>query len=321
MRPHFDYYIGALDRWPFHVGVNLALKSAAPVSGLEWRAHVRIDLNHPTADGLATNGEEAELYEVEDKILSHLKREDYCFVSQVTHRNRRTMVIYLREKPEENSKLMTGLESILNHKTAIIDCVHDPEWSEYKEVLYPQPNFEHQINDKKRLKEMERSGDDCSRLHAIDVSFHAPTPQAAEKLAAELKLVGFGVKSVLRAGGSESQGWRVIAEVESPLALSILDDFRETWFDTARRAGCRFDGWNAEIVPVEADGRPTAKRAPRGKQARALSRRPGAKKKVAKKASAKGPKAAPKRTAVARRKAEKSTRADLRKRAKPRKKK
>lgn len=321
MRPHFDYYIGSLDRWPFHCGVNLSLKDAAPLEGLVWRAHVRIDLNHPTADGLATNDEEAELYNVEEQILARLAGDEHCFVSQVTHRNRRTMVIYLKTEAKEGHPLVQGIASVTTHKAAMIECVNDPDWSEYLEFLYPQPNFEHQIRDRKTLKVMEERGDDCSRLHNITAEFWASDPAIAEKLAAEMKQLGFPVASIVKAEGADKGGWRITGIVKSPLAIAIIDDFREKWLALAESTGARYDGWRAEIVPVESDGKKRKKgRAKKAKAKKAAvapkpaaARRTAGKrnarspklKKVAKKvAKTRGPKK--KATAVARRKATKA---------------
>jgi hypothetical protein len=314
MRPHFDYYIASLDRWPFHVGVNLELKEKAPLKALPWRAHVRIDLNHPTADGLCTQGEEAQLYDVEDAILSRLRAGEHCFVSQVTHRSRRTMVVYVKEQPKDGDPLYDALAAIATHTAQMIECVHDPEWTEYREVLYPLPNFEHQIRDKKKLAHFEREGDDCAQLHAIEPTFIVKEPAGAEKLAAELKNAGFHVKGVTKVAEKGVKGWRVTAQVESPLALAILDDFRETWLELATKAGADYEGWNAELVPV---GKPRSRKAKPAvarsrKPARATAHpiaakalgRPAAKRKSTKKAGVKKTV----RSAVARRKAAKKQR-------------
>jgi len=253
MRPEFEYYMAALDRWPFYAGVDLSLEEDAPLEGFEHRVHVRLELNHPTADGLCSAEEEALIYAIEQEILSHVSPEEMRLVAEVTHRNARTLVFYCSTAPDEEQGIYKALASVDTHTTKVLDEM-DKDWSEYKDVLFPAPNFMHQINDRKVLREFERCGDDCSEVHSIEPLFVQLDENGAQRLASELKEAGFDVKDLAEVGLNGQREWQVTGQVRSPLALSILDDFRQVWLDLADRSGGRYNGWSAEVMPVGGNG-------------------------------------------------------------------
>ena len=114
MSQNLEYYVAQLDHWPFEVGVDLNLNSSERRNDLPFRAHIRLELNHPTDDGLCTAEEEALLVAVQEEIISGLAPEDHCLVAAVTHRNARTLVLYLREEPNESSPINAVMELSMN---------------------------------------------------------------------------------------------------------------------------------------------------------------------------------------------------------------
>ncbi len=256
MARNLEYYVAQLDHWPFEVGVDLSLKGSEKREELPFRAHIRLELNHPTDDGLCTAEEEALLVAVQEEILSSLDANDFCFVASVTHRNARTMVLYLREEPGEDSPINEVMEKVQTHKSRVM-WEEDRAWAEYTDVLLPSENFQHQIRDRHLLKEFERQGDDCSEVHCIEPRFNVADEKKAEELAASLKDAGFGVKEITKVEANGNSSWRLVATAESPLGLAVLDEFRPTWLSLAREAGAQYDGWSAEVIPVAGDNNNT----------------------------------------------------------------
>ena len=248
---NFDYYLASLDQMPFHVGVDMQLRDQTPQPDLPYRAHIRLELNHPTVDGLATLEEVALLREVEQQILGVLPAESFKLVAHVTHRSARTMIVYMRDEPIDDSDIVKSiLGATESHAIRVIYEV-DPEWTEYRDVLYPSERFEHQIRDRHVLDRFEKEGDDCARNHEIEPRFSGLEQEAAEKLKADLEEKGFKVLEVKEVGLNGNREWQVMAQAISPLALAILDDFRECWIALARKHGGHFDGWSADVMPFE----------------------------------------------------------------------
>ncbi len=254
MRPYFEYYTANLDRWPIELGVDLALIEKAPIAGLTHRVHLRLNLNHPTADGLCCQEESALLLAVEEEILSSLPKDSFCYVAHVTHRGRRTIILYMDGMPQPGQPLLDAVERVETH-TTLLQFEEDPEWKEYLEYLYPNEGFRHQIKDRRVLKEFERRGDDPARNHSIEPVFSGLDEQGALELRKALESVGFMVGDVANVSNNGVTSWRVIGKVKSPLALSILDDYREIWMALAKEQGGHYDGWSAEVLPIgEGDG-------------------------------------------------------------------
>ncbi len=250
MSRNLEYYVAQLDQWPFEVGVNLGLEPSAQKSELPFRAHIRLELNHPTDDGLCTKEEEALLLAVQEEILATLSPENHCFVASVTHRNARTLVVYLRDEPDENAEINKVMEKVETHASKVM-WESDPEWAEYTDHLFPSENFLHQIKDRRLLKEFDRRGDDCSEIHNIEPRFMMKSKEAAEALSSSLAESGFAVKEINKLEGDDSFSWCLIASAQSPLALAVLDEFRPIWIELATKADAKFDGWSAEVVPLD----------------------------------------------------------------------
>ncbi len=258
MSRNLEYYVAQLDQWPFEVGVDLNLDTTVRKNGLPFRAHIRLELNHPTDDGLCTVEEEALLVAVQEEILCQLNSEDHCFVASVTHRNARTLVLYLREEPDSQAPINKAMEKVQTHKSRVM-WEADAEWGEYNDVLLPSENFRHQIKDRHILKELERQGDDCSEIHSIEPRFNIAEREHADQLAKALQESGFKVKEIIKAeecanGDGE---WRLTASAQSPLALAVLDEFRPVWLDLAEKLDAKYDGWSAEVIPVDGDNNNT----------------------------------------------------------------
>lgn len=249
MNCNFERYMASLDGMPFEVEVDLSLHDRAPIAGLEYRLHIRLELNHPSADGLSSKEEDALLAAVEEEILDTLPAEDYVLAARVTHRSARTLVVFARKPPEEGDAVHQALDRFDTHRTRV-QHANDPEWTEYLEVLYPSQELLHQIHDRRVLKEFERRGDDCSALHVIEPRFVGLSKAQAEALAEGLRARGFGVKTIEESAGADGKGWSVTGEARTPLGLAILDDFRHAWIELAGAHGGSYKGWSAELVPV-----------------------------------------------------------------------
>ncbi len=249
MRSSLEYYMARLDDWPFEVGVDLEWIDKAPVPGLPERWHVRLELNHPTENGLCTAEEQALLLAIQEELLAAMKDGECVFVAAVTHRKARTLVFYASEEPTEQHPVIQALGGVKTHLSSVRHA-NDPQWVEYKDALYPNESFIHQIKDRRLLREFEAQGDDCSEVHSIEPRFVGLSEDGAKLLSKSLETAGFGVKAVDEVGQNGQREWQVTGVAESPLALSILDDFRRLWLNMAAEAGGRYDGWSAEVVPV-----------------------------------------------------------------------
>lgn len=249
MRSTFEFYMAKLDGWPFEVGVDLAAHDDERCAKMPYRWHLRFELNHPNEDGLASAEEEALLLAIQEEIEAALPEEGCRFVAAVTHRNAHTLVIYSNRLPEDGHPILKALEGIETHTTRVLH-EEDASWDEYQDVLYPSAAFLHQIKDRRILREFERQGDDCGEVHSIEPRFVGLDKDGADRLAAALQERGFGIKGIDEVGQNGQCEWQVTAAAESPLALPILDDFRQTWMTLAEEAGGRYDGWSAELIPV-----------------------------------------------------------------------
>lgn len=254
MRPFFEYYVANLDRWPLEVGVDLTLHDKAPIEGMKYRAHFRLTLNHPTPDGLACQEESALLLAIEEEVLAALQPGSFCFVANVTHRERRTIVLYLDAEPAPGHPILEAIQRVETHKT-LFQFEVDPDWEEYLGFLYPSEAFRHQIKDRRILKEFEKRGDDPARTHSLEPAFSGFDEEAAKGFSTALEQAGFVVGEVSDISINGVANWRVVGAVKSPLALSILDDHRGVWMKLAEDHGGRYEGWSAEVLPIgEGDG-------------------------------------------------------------------
>jgi regulator of RNase E activity RraB len=122
---------------------------------------------------------------------------------------------------------------------------HDPQWSEYFGVLYPNDLAWQFIQDRHTIAALREQGDDLETPRRIEHAAVFPNAAARDGFAAKLGELGFEIDDT-----SDDLAGPMSHEVEFSATRKPLEVLRlnEKLVILATEAGGEYDGWGCEVV-------------------------------------------------------------------------
>ena len=138
--PDFDFYEAEFDEARVALFVDLAAAKNAPLATHPLRLQMRVAMRAPRADGLRSPDEEAELFALEDAIVTKVEAAlDGVYVGRIVAQGYTNFAFYvpIASAPRaENANAVVGNVAPYVLEWNVAD---DAEWAYYKELLYPDP--------------------------------------------------------------------------------------------------------------------------------------------------------------------------------------
>jgi len=103
--------------------------------------------------------------------------------------------------------------------------------------------------DAKLIDQLRKRGSDPFKPHDVDFFFAFPTPDAAERLAAQLRSEGFDV-DVKDSPENGELRYSLHAHKSMKLTVPDMQELSRRLTDAATQRGGRYDGWSAKQVPI-----------------------------------------------------------------------
>jgi len=103
--------------------------------------------------------------------------------------------------------------------------------------------------DAKLIDQLRKRGSDPFKPHDVDFFFAFPTPDGADRLAAQLRSEGFDVDVKDNPENGELR-YSLHAHKSMKLTVPDMQDLSRRLTDAATQRGGRYDGWAAKQVPI-----------------------------------------------------------------------
>lgn len=246
MSDAWEIYYTNVDDAPAAVLFDMGICSTVPDPDRPILLWMWLQLKSPTEDGFSTEEEEDKLTEIEDAFIDAVELTTQgLFVGRVTTAGQRQFYWYARSAEGFEDSIEEAMQAFddYEYETGVQE---DPDWQQYTDVLYPEPENMHQIHSRHMIDELEEKGDDLTLTRPVDheASFvsnegRAGFIKAAEKLGfgnfetAEDDQPEDGLAFAVRFQKSHAVDWETIDQVTFDL------------FEIADEHEGAYDGWEA----------------------------------------------------------------------------
>lgn len=246
MTDKWDFYFCTIEERPASIALDLGAAEAGPDPTRPFLLCVRLAMLRPRPDGLSSSEEAPELNALEKRLDEALTAA--CGAEQVgrlTWNGVRELFYYGRSDEEIERALRVATEGSPDREVQWRH-EHDPEWTFYRDFLYPSPGQMQWILDRRVVDQLRSHGDSLEVPRPVDhyVNF---TDRAARdeflKLAVERGFEG-------RTSDVEDEAApRFCAHLvrEDPVDLSHIHEVVLELRALADEHGGEYDGWGCPV--------------------------------------------------------------------------
>ena len=226
--------------------LNLGLREAAPLTAKPWLLWVWVYSRAPRPDGLSDNKEAPTLYKIEDALAVHLR--DACQATlsgRITTEGRREFYFYGQTTTGFRHAADAAMKSFEDYRFDL-GTKHDPNWSQYMDVLHPSADDLERIKNIDVLEALKKAGDVSSVAREVQHWFYFASEESRARFRSAAIAAGFSVSSESESEGKSPFGI-VLARTQSVEQASIDQTVIEL-LHLAQRFDGDYDGWETRVV-------------------------------------------------------------------------
>lgn len=221
--------------------VDLDLAGSAPDPASPVIVALELTMAMPRPDGLSSQDEYETLIAIE-VALEEAVSGSAIYAGRHTGSDKRHFYFYSAEAPQLIATLSAAMAAWPEYAFETWSRT-DPEWSVYKDFLYPRREDLERMANRDVLQRLEDAGDNLDAERQIDYFATFPDEKAREAFVSSLGTKGFHVSETLKNTDGEFQvEFHRMDRPRSIDAISI-DLLRE-----AHRHGGNFGGWGCTTV-------------------------------------------------------------------------
>src|SRR3569833_3005943 len=162
----WDLYFAQIEQQPASILVDLGLREAVPDMRRERLYRVLVTLNDPSPEGMITDRGSVLMGYIEDDLADKSGRIGAQFVGRVTTAGRREFYYYAPHNAPLAQAASAAMCRFPGYHFELGDQ-EDPNWSHYRDFLYPDPEAQQTIENRKVIMALQSNGDDLTQPRAI----------------------------------------------------------------------------------------------------------------------------------------------------------
>jgi len=243
----WDFYFLRVDGQPASIYLDLGWGGEAPPPAFPVMAYVRVLMRAPRPDGLSSQEEFDDLIAVEDRLVAALTAGGAAiYVGRNTSGGCRDFYFYAPAGTawEERASLAMGAMPDYRFQAGQRP---DPEWSVYREFLYPGPRERERMQNRSVCQALEHDGDALSAPREIDHWACFPDAATRDAFVRRAGELGFLLREQDDGDAEHPECMARIYRVDVP-AREGIDEVCLPLFDLAEECGGHYDGWECPVV-------------------------------------------------------------------------
>jgi regulator of RNase E activity RraB len=253
MSNNWDFYLCLVDDAPASLFVDLGIRSEAPLEGFDALVWLRLYMRRPRPDGLSSHEEFDQLKLIEDSLTAATTalQSPVVYVGRNTCGGCRDFYYYAVDAVLAESCLSGAMIQFRDYEFEIGSRL-DPEWSVYRDFLFPRPRDYQVILNRQVIERLREMGDDGTSEREVTHWIYFDTPDVRESFKKDAEKRGFRTNSQ----------WED-SEARRPFALTLSATHRVDeesinrvvldLFDLATDLNAEYDGWETPALKREAD--------------------------------------------------------------------
>jgi uncharacterized protein (TIGR01619 family) len=243
----WDFYFSNVNDVLSSLMVNLSAIRRAPDPAKSWLLWVWVHMLDPRPDGLSSEAEARVLFEIEDRLNKCLSATCGAeLLGRITGGKRREFYYY--------AVTANGIEGAV--KTAMADFTSyrfdfgkqpDPEWRQYKDVLYPFPSQMQTIQNRRVLDSLEKNGDDHAIARIVDHAIYFRSAVERAGYANAVARLGFRVQHESEDPQSRDRPFFLNLVRNDPVTADHINAVVAELIELTEKFGGEYDGWGCEV--------------------------------------------------------------------------
>jgi uncharacterized protein (TIGR01619 family) len=229
------------------IALNLDLISDAPIAAKPWLLWVWVYLRSPRADGLSDRAEFDTLCAVEDELVKAVAKACGAIeAGRITTDGHREFYFYGATDKGFDSAVTLSLELFGQYKFDL-GSQHDPEWSQYHNVLYPSDEETEKMKNQDVLNVLREHGDTLQAVRDVHHWIYCRSNRDRQWLISEVKQLGYTIEEELdNVQGRHPFGLQITRDqsvIPNEIDVAVIQLFR-----LARQVDAEYDGWEAQVI-------------------------------------------------------------------------
>ena len=244
----WEQYFSQYDGVPGSVLVDMSYDELVPIDQFTYVMSTGVQFEQCNEDGMPQSLVYEDLVQLSEKLEEYLAIQlTSRLVGTFTHQCKRVDFYYIKDTIGLNSFLTNFYEKNGEDYQAIISVSADPEWSVYKDFLYPDSYILEYMMNSKVIQELVENGDDIKRARRIDHWAYFPTELDRDQYRILVLERGFKEEE-LGHHSAEDLPYFIKFSRRDKLKVDYLTELTEILQRKAKELGGMYDGWESEVI-------------------------------------------------------------------------
>lgn len=243
----WDFYFSNVNDVLSSLMVNLSAIRRALDTCKPWLLWIWVHMLDPRDDGLSSEAEAPVLFKIEDRLKECLTFPCGAeLLGRITGDRRREFYYYAATADGFESAVKTAMTDFASYR---FDCGNqpDPEWRQYKDVLYPFPSQMQTIQNRRVLDALEKRGDDHGIARIVDHAIYFRSAADRTAFANTAVEIGFRIQLESQELKSRERPFFLNLTRSDPVIRDHINAVVAQLIDLAEQFNGEYDGWGCEV--------------------------------------------------------------------------
>ena len=247
-QPDWTFYFSNVNDKLSSIATDLNLVAIAPVKGQENVIYVSITMPNPQDNGLSSNHDADELWEIEDALINRLneKKLNYTFVGRLTSDGYRDLYFFGESTVLIEKEVASAMTAFPNFK---FDFGHkvDKGWSGYFDFLYPLPRQLQVIQNRRVVEQLEKNGDSLTKPREVFHWIYFKTKDELNQFENYTSSLGFETKNKGETKQLEQYQFVISISRVDKVGYGDIDEYTLDLWQKASELNGDYDGWETSV--------------------------------------------------------------------------
>lgn len=252
MSDDWDIYFANVNDVLASLRVDLGIRDSVPDPDRSWLLWIWVHFQHPRDDGLYGPEEIEALDAIEDALASKVKENTEAeLVGCITTAGRREFYFYGAAPDRFEEAVASAMKNFPNYEFDS-GTQHDPEWSQYLEVLFPSDEDFQRMQNRHVVESLEKHGDPLTKSRPVSHWAYFQSQEDRDQFIAKAVNAGFTVIDQSEGDNSEEEyPYGVTLERVDFVDWDSINEPTLELFRLARDIGGNYDGWETSVEKEE----------------------------------------------------------------------
>jgi uncharacterized protein (TIGR01619 family) len=229
------------------IALDLGLNEKVPIEGKPWLLWVWVYLQYPSPNGLSQQSEFATISSIEDELSKRLGLVcNAVEAGRITTDGRREIYFYGASAEGFEAAVRAVIDNFSGYKFDLGEQ-HEPDWNQYRSVLYPSDESMERIKNIDVLEVLENHGDTLEPVRDVHHWIYFKTSNDRKLFAEGALQLGYTVENQSEDLKQEFPYGIQITRDQS-VTPDKIDDAVLQLFRLAKAFNGEYDGWEAQVI-------------------------------------------------------------------------